>query len=93
MAGDVEEAVRQGCADNSLRLALGQEPERPLFLLGKLGDTDVRVVRKGDDIEVRLGESVRETIRVGYGQTGVDTQTPSASSHNPEAQTNVGPHG
>ena len=65
VSGDVQEAVRQGCADNALRLALGQEPERPLFLLGKLGDTDVRVVRKGDDIEVRLGDKVREIIRLG----------------------------
>ena len=65
VANDVKAAVDQGCADNSLRLALGQEPDPPLFLLGKLGGTDVRVVRKGDDIEVRLGDAVREIIRVG----------------------------
>jgi len=65
VAGDIEEAVKQGCQENSLRLALGQEPEAPLYLLGQIGGTDVRVVRKGDDIEVKVGEAVREVIRLG----------------------------
>jgi transposase InsO family protein len=69
VANDVEEAVRQGCQDNALRLALGQETRPPLFLLGKLGETDVRVTRKGEDIEVRLGDAVREVIRVGAPYT------------------------
>jgi transposase InsO family protein len=65
MAEDVDEALRQGCKDNALRLALGQEPQQPLYLLGQLGDTDVRVMRKGEDIEVKVGEAVREVIRLG----------------------------
>jgi transposase InsO family protein len=65
MEGDVAEAVRQGCEENALRLALGQEPQAPLYLLGQLGGTDVRVVRKGEDIEVKVGEAVREVIRLG----------------------------
>jgi transposase InsO family protein len=69
VANDVEEAVRQGCQDNALRLALGQETRPPLFLLGKLGETDVRVTRKGEDIEVKIGDAVREVIRVGAPYT------------------------
>jgi transposase InsO family protein len=65
MQGDVAEALRQGCEENALRLALGQEPQAPLYLLGQLGGTDVRVVRKGEDIEVKVGEAVREVIRLG----------------------------
>jgi hypothetical protein len=65
VAGDVEEALRHGCQENSLRLALGQETRPPLYLLGKLGETDVRVTRKGDDLEVRLGDAVHELIRMG----------------------------
>ena len=65
MAGDVDEAVSQGCRENSLRLALGQEPQRPLYLLGQLGGTDVRVVRKGDAIEVKVGDAVHEVISLG----------------------------
>ncbi len=65
VAGDVEEALRQGCDQNALKLALGQTPQPPLYLLGQLGGTDVRVVRKGDDLEVKVGETVRETIRLG----------------------------
>ncbi|MCP4452851.1 MAG: transposase family protein, partial [Planctomycetes bacterium] len=65
VAGDVEAALEQGCKENSLRLALGQETRNPLFLLGKLGETDVRVTRKGDDIEVKLGDAVHELIRMG----------------------------
>jgi transposase InsO family protein len=65
VADGVEEALKQGWQENSLRLALGQETRPPLFLLGKLGETDVRVTRKGDDIEVRLGDTVHEVIRPG----------------------------
>jgi transposase InsO family protein len=65
VAGDVEEALKQGCDENALRLALGQETRPPLYLLGKLGETDVRVTRKGDDIEVKVGDSVNEIIRMG----------------------------
>jgi transposase InsO family protein len=65
LEGDVAEAQRQGCEENALRLALGQEPQAPLYLLGQLGGTDVRVVRKGEDIEVKVGDAVREVIRLG----------------------------
>jgi len=65
IAGDVEEAVKQGCQDNSLRLALGQEPQPPLYLLGQLGGADVRVVRKGEEIEIKVGDAVHEVIRMG----------------------------
>ncbi len=65
VSGDVEEAIRQGCSENALQLALGQETRPPLYLLGKLGNTDVRVTRRGEDIEVKLGDSVHEIIRTG----------------------------
>jgi transposase InsO family protein len=65
IADDVEEAVKQGCQDNSLRLALGQESQPPLYLLGQLGGADVRVVRKGEEIEVKVGDAVHEVIRMG----------------------------
>jgi len=65
VSGDVEEALRQGCQENALRLALGQETRHPLYLLGKLGKTDIRVTRKGDDIEVKVGDVVNELIRMG----------------------------
>ena len=65
VADDAEEALRQGCRENALQLALGQETRPPLYLLGKLGETDVRVTRKGEEIEVKLGDDVHEVIRVG----------------------------
>lgn len=64
LASDVEEAVRQGCQDNALRLALGQVPRPPLYLMGKLGNTDVRVTRNGEDIEVKVGDTIHEVIRL-----------------------------
>jgi hypothetical protein len=73
VADDVEEAVKQGCQANALQLALGQETRPPLYLLGKLGGTDVRIIRKGESIEVKLGEEVHEVIRVGSPFT-VDEQ-------------------
>ncbi len=75
VSGDVEEALKQGCQENALRLALGQETRHPLYLLGKLGKTDVRVTRKGDDIEVKIGDAVQELIRMGAPyEMGVDGQ-------------------
>jgi len=65
LSKDVDEALRQGCQDNALRLALDQEPRPPLYLLGQLGGTDVQVTRKGEAIEVKVGETVREVIRLG----------------------------
>jgi transposase InsO family protein len=82
LADDVAEALKQGCEENALRLALGQEPQPPLYLLGQLGGTDVRVVRKGEDIEVKVGDAVHEVIRMGApftigedGSFGRATQT------------------
>ncbi|MBT3191234.1 MAG: IS481 family transposase [Verrucomicrobia bacterium] len=69
MANDVEAAVDQGCQDNSLRLALGQEPQPPLFLMGQVGNSDVRVQRQGDDIEVKIGDALHEVIRLGTPYT------------------------
>lgn len=66
---DMEEAVRQGCRENSLRLALGQEPQPPFYLLGQLGETDVRVTRKDQDVEVRIGDAIHEVIRMGSPYT------------------------
>ncbi len=65
LAEDIEQAVAQGCQENSLRLALGQEPQQPLYLLGQLGGTDVRVTRQGENVEVKVGDTVREVIRMG----------------------------
>ena len=73
VAGDVEEALRHGCKENALQLALGQETRPPLYLLGKLGGTDVRIVRTGEGIEIKLGDEVREVIRIGSPFT-VDEQ-------------------
>jgi len=69
LADDVDEALRQGCQENALRLALGQEPQAPLYLLGRLGNTEVQVTRKGDAIEVCVGDAVREVIRLGAPYT------------------------
>jgi transposase InsO family protein len=69
VAADVEEAIKQGCQENALKLALGQKPQRPLYLLGQLGGTNVSVVRKGEDLEVKVGDAVREVIRLGAPYT------------------------
>jgi transposase InsO family protein len=73
VADDVEEALRHGCRENALQLALGQETRPPLYLLGKLGETDVRVTRRGEEIEVKLGDEVHEVIRLAAPFT-VDEQ-------------------
>ena len=69
LAEDLEEAVRQGCQENSERLALGQEPQPPLYLMGQLGNTNVLVTRQGEDLEVKLGDRVHEVIRLSSPYT------------------------
>jgi len=83
LSEDTEEAIKQGCEENALRLALGQQSKQPLYLLGQLGGASVRVVRKGEDIEVKVGDAVHEVIRMGApftiredGHFGRDDQTP-----------------
>ncbi len=91
LAGDVEEAVKQGCEDNALRLALGQQTQPPLYLLGQLGGTDVRVVRKGEDIEVKVGDAVHEVIRMGAPFTIGEDGTFGRADQTPEVDGAVGP--
>jgi transposase InsO family protein len=103
IADDVEEAVRQGCQDNSLRLALGQEPQQPLYLLGQLGGADVRVVRKGEEIEVKVGDAVHEVIRMGApftigedgscGRAGQDVEVEGAERRGALSGDGNGPQG
>jgi transposase InsO family protein len=91
MAEDVEEALKQGCEDNALRLALGQEPQPPLYLLGQLGGVDVRVVRKGEDIEVKVGDAVHEVIRMGAPFTIGEDGTFGRADQTPEVDGAVRP--
>jgi transposase InsO family protein len=103
IADDVEEALRQGCQDNSLRLALGQEPQPPLYLLGQLGGADVRVVRKGEEIEVKVGDAVHEVIRMGapfmigedgsFGRAGQDVEVAGAERRGALPSGGDGPQG
>jgi transposase InsO family protein len=103
IADDVEEAVKQGCQDNSLRLALGQEPQPPLYLLGQLGGADVRVVRKGEEIEVKVGDAVHEVIRMGApfmigedgscGRAGEDVAVEGAQRRGALPDSGTGPQG
>jgi transposase InsO family protein len=65
VAEDVEEMRRQGSKENALQMALGQAPKPPLYLLGRLGATDVKVVRQGDEVVVQVGDTVKERIRLG----------------------------
>jgi hypothetical protein len=60
--GDKDKAFAQGCGKDSLGLALGQDPQRQLNLLTQLGETEVRVVRKGENIEVMVGAAVHRLV-------------------------------
>jgi len=65
VAEDIEEMRRQGCQENALQRALGQAPRPPLYLMGRLGSTDVKVVRQGDEVHVQVGDTIRERICLG----------------------------
>ncbi len=83
VVNDVEMARRHGCRENSERLALGQEPKPPLYLFGRLGDTDVRVVRQGEDIELKVGESIHEVAHLSADMEGGHVGEQSAEMEEP----------
>jgi len=68
LAADVEEATRQGCQENALRLAWARRRSRPCICWASWGTRNVRWYAR-EEIEIRLGETIHEVIRMGspYG--------------------------
>jgi hypothetical protein len=60
-AAHVREAVEKTVAENALRLAQQQEPRKPFYLVGRLGDQDLSIAARGSGLAVRMG-GVEQTI-------------------------------
>jgi transposase InsO family protein len=63
-APHVREAVKANVAENALRLAMEQEPRKPFYLVGRLGDRDLSIAAAGSALRVQLGGEEPQTIQL-----------------------------
>jgi hypothetical protein len=55
-ASPVRAAIEATVAENALRLAREQQPRKPFYLVGRLGDRDLSISASGAAIKVRVGD-------------------------------------
>jgi transposase InsO family protein len=55
-ATPVREAIEATVATNALRLAREQQPRKPFYLVGRLGDRDLSISTSGGAVKVRVGD-------------------------------------
>ena len=74
VAADVRQALEQAVAKNALRLALGEAPRRPVFLVGQIDGQAVSVHGEAGRIVVQTPDGVVREIEardLGMGTEGV----------------------
>lgn len=59
---EVREAIERAMKENELRLALGQEPRKPLFLVGQIGDRMVSLHGEKGKVVVQTEDGVRREM-------------------------------
>jgi transposase InsO family protein len=65
----VREAIEKTLAENELRLAVGQEPRKPVFLVGQIGDQQVSLHGERGRIVVQTPDGRSQVI--GEGELGM----------------------
>jgi len=63
-APHVRQAVEQAVEENAMRLSLEQQPRKPFYLVGRLGDRDLSISAAGNRLRVQLGDDAPETIQL-----------------------------
>jgi transposase InsO family protein len=63
-APQVRTAIESTVAANALRLALEQPPRKPFYLVGRLGDRDLRISAAGAALEVQVGNEQPQKIEL-----------------------------
>lgn len=61
---EVREAIEKAIAKNSIRLAVGESPRTPLFLVGQIDGQSVSVHGEGGKVVVQLSDGVRREIEM-----------------------------
>jgi transposase InsO family protein len=64
MADTVKATIEKGVRENAERLALGKEPIKPFYMVGRMGDQAVVIQQQGSDVVVNVGNRELEKINL-----------------------------
>lgn len=64
MADAIRATIEKGIRENAERLALGKEPIKPFYMVGRMGDQAVVIQQKGSDVVVNVGDRELEKIQL-----------------------------
>lgn len=68
VASEVRAALEASMSENQLRIALGDAPRSPVFLIGQIGDQPVSLHGEGGKLVLQTSEG--ETKEIAYGEFG-----------------------
>jgi transposase InsO family protein len=66
-ADTVRHVIEKGVAANAERLALGQEPVKPFYMVGRMGDQAVVIRQEGSEVVMDVGSRPVETVQLNGG--------------------------
>lgn len=62
MAAQVRETIEKGVQKNAERMSLGQEPLKPFYLAGRMGDQEVVIKQEGGAVVMNVGRRELENL-------------------------------
>jgi putative transposase len=68
VASEVRKTMEEMMAENELRLAIGEAPRSPVFLVGQIGDQPISLHGEGGKLVLRTAEGL--TKEMSYGEFG-----------------------
>lgn len=68
VATEVRKTIEEMMAENELRLAIGEAPRSPVFLVGQIGDQPISLHGEGGKLVLRTAEGL--TKEMSYGEFG-----------------------
>lgn len=68
LENEVRNVIEQTMTENQLRLAIGEEPRTPVFLVGQIGDQPISLHGEGGKLVLRTEDG--DTKELSYGEFG-----------------------
>jgi transposase InsO family protein len=72
-AESVRKVVEQGVAANAERIALGHEPVKPFYMVGRMGEQAVVIRQEGSEVVMDVGTQPVEKIQLNGGHDATET--------------------
>lgn len=64
LSDSVRATIEKGIRENAERLAVGKEPIKPFYMVGRMGDQSVVIRQEGPEVVVNVGNRELEKIRL-----------------------------